>query len=312
LRNLFIMTTKSITHFKKQPSITVSYTKAVLNTIVKAITKSSSKKPFTQQYCVSGLSIDLNNFQQYINCCGFKHTGYLPATYPFVVAFPLLMKLMTSKAFPVSILGLIHYSNRITQHIPIKQNTTLTILCHVGHDHTSNKGRFIETHIDIFENGKLVWECSSTFLQSLKQKRPDIHFRQSKTTDSYHSALNKQEIKAISSLQFTALDALKYAYISKDANPIHLHHIPAKLMGFRTTMMHGMLAKARVLAQLEVLIDIQHISINVQFKNAIYLPTQVCLNVALSQQNNTFSLMDSEQCVTHLSGVILPLLNRMN
>ncbi|KXO08315.1 hypothetical protein AKG98_1912 [Moritella sp. JT01] len=76
--------------------------------------------------------------------------------------------------------------------------------------------------------------------------------------------------------------------------------------------MNGMLAKARVLAQLEALIDIQRISINVQFKNAIYLPTQVCFNVKLSQQKTTFNLMNSEQRVTHLSGVILPILNRMN
>ncbi|QUM83036.1 hypothetical protein [Moritella sp. 28] len=53
-----------------------------------------------------------------------------------------------------------------------------------------------------------------------------------------------------------------------------------------------MTTKARVLAQLEALIDIQRISINVQFKNVIYLPTKVCLNVKLSQQKATFNLMN--------------------
>ena len=281
------------------------YVKAMLNTVIKTRVSTRSTVPFTGQYCISGQVIDLNNLQQYINCCGFRHTGYLPATYPFVIAFPLLMKLMTSRTFPVSILGLIHYSNRIAQHTPIKQSAILTILCRVSHNHTSDKGHFIEIHIDIFEAGKLVWECNSTFLQPLKRKPSKIRTRN-------NGELDGQVLDTISSFKLTAFDALKYAYISKDTNPIHLHCIPAKLMGFKSTIMHGMLAKARVLAQLEALIDIQRISINVQFKNAIYLPTQVCLNIKLSQQKTTFNLMNSEQRVTHLSGVILPILNKMN
>ena len=299
------MGTNQIIHLNKPPFIVPLYVKAMLNIVIKTRLNTWSKQPFTDQYCISGLSIDSNNLQQYINVCGFKNTGYLPTTYPFLIAFPLLMKLMTSKTFPVSILGLIHYSNRITQHTPINQNAVLTILCRVNNNHTSDKGRFIETHIDIFEGGKLVWECNSTFLQPLKRKPAKIRSRN-------NGELNGQVMETVSSFQFTAFDALKYAYISKDTNPIHLHYIPARLMGFKSTIMHGMLAKARVLAQLEALIDIQRISINVQFKNAIYLPTQVCLNIKLSQQKTTFNLMNSEQRVTHLSGVILPILNKMN
>jgi len=303
------MSTNQITHLNKQPFIPLLYAKAVLNSIIKTATNTWSTRPFTQQYSVSGQSIDSNNLQRYNKCCRFSNTDYVPVTYPFVMAFPLLMKLMTSAQFPISILGLIHYKNTITQHSPINKSAIVTIICSVSNDNTTGKGRFIETHIDIFVDGQLMWECTSTFLQKSRQQQTK---QGSENRPSHNDLIYKPTFETLSSFKFSHFDALKYAYISKDTNPIHLHYIPAKSMGFKSTIMHGMLAKARVLAQLETLIDIQHISIDVQFKSAIFLPAQVCLNVALSPDNNTFSLTNLNQRVTHLSGVIYPLLNKTN
>ena len=310
-----LMSTNQITHLNKQPFIPLLYGKAVLNSIIKTTTNTWSTRPFTQQYSVSGQSIDSTNLQRYIQCCRYSNTDHVPVTYPFVMAFPLLMKLMTSAQFPISILGLIHYKNAITQHSPINKSAIVTIICRVSNDIKADKGRFIETHIDIFVDGQLMWECTSTFLQKSRRKQTKRHSEDSEDSEnkpSPNNLLDSPTMETISALKFNHFDALKYAYISKDSNPIHLHYIPAKLMGFKSTIMHGMLAKARVLAQLETFIDIQHISIDVQFKSAIFLPAQVCLNVAVSPQNNTFSLTNANNRVTHLSGVISPLLNKTN
>ena len=43
----------------------------------------------------------------------------------------------------------------------------------------------------------------------------------------------------------------RYAGVSGDRNPIHLHDVPAKLLGFPRTIAHGMWTKARCLAALE-------------------------------------------------------------
>ena len=310
-----LMSTNQITHLNKQPFIPLLYGKAVLNSIIKTATNTWSTRPFTQQYSVSGQSIDSTNLQRYIQCCRYSNTDHVPVTYPFVMAFPLLMKLMTSAQFPISILGLIHYKNAITQHSPINKSAIVTIICRVSNDIKADKGRFIETHIDIFVDGQLMWECTSTFLQKSRRKQTKRHSEDSEDYENKPSPNNlfdSPTMETISALKFNHFDALKYAYISKDSNPIHLHYIPAKLMGFKSTIMHGMLAKARVLAQLETFIDIQHISIDVQFKSAIFLPAQVCLNVALSPQNNSFNLTNANNRVTHLSGVIYPLLNKTN
>ncbi|MFT5807500.1 MAG: hypothetical protein ACI9LG_001793 [Moritella dasanensis] len=279
------MIAKQITYLRKQPFIAPLYVKAVLNTLIKTMTNTWSTQALTQQYCVSGQAIERRNLQRYIKFCKFSNSDYVPVTYPFVIAFPLLMRLMTSAHFPISILGLIHYKNSITQHAPILKNAILTIICSASNDNTTAEA----------SSGNNVLGPDNNVLRL-----------------DNNVLLDAQGMQTVSSFEYHRLHALKYAYISGDTNPIHLHSIPAKLMGFRSTIMHGMFAKAHVLAQLEAVIDIQHISIEVQFKSAIFLPTQVCLNVALSPKNNTFSLTNSKKRVTHLSGVIYPLLNKTN
>lgn len=295
----------------KQPIISLLYLKAAVNSIVKTLTNTWSTQSCTEQFSISGQRINPKNLKQYIKCCGFNSTNYVPVTYPFVMTFPLLMKLMTSTLFPISILGLIHYRNRMTQHQPIALNAIYTSICRLSKDRITDTGRFIDIQIDVFVDGQLAWECTSTFLQKTKKPGTARVSQRSGSVQIMNTATSNS-FEPISSFKFSSFDAYKYAYVSKDTNPIHLHFIPAKIMGFKASIVHGMFAKARVLAQLENLIDIQHISIDVQFKNAIFLPAQVCLNVVLSQQKNTFSLTDLNQDVTHLTGVITPLLNKTN
>ena len=41
-----------------------------------------------------------------------------------MVAFPLAMRIMTERAFPFPVLGLVHIGNRIEQHRPIARRTS--------------------------------------------------------------------------------------------------------------------------------------------------------------------------------------------
>lgn len=306
------MSSKQIIHLTEQPNIVLLFVKAVLMAILKTVANIKTIKHYNEEFSVSGLQVDNRNLKHYVMCCGFSDIDYLPITYPFVMAFPLLMRLMTSSQFPISILGLIHYRNTITQYQQIKSTAKLTVNCQVEQDCLTSKGRQIEIHITVFVDSELIWECTSTFLQKSKQKRI-------KPTSSLNntSSINAEEVntltqKTVTTLKFSHWDAVKYAYISKDINPIHLQFIPAKLAGFQSTIVHGMLAKARMLAELEPLIKHHRISIDVKFKKPIFVPTRVSLNVAVSQQNNSFTLTSLNQRVTHLHGVISPFLNKTN
>ena len=71
--------------------------------------------------------------------------------------------------------------------------------------------------------------------------------------------------------------ARRYARLSNDFNPIHLHPLLAKLFGLKTSLMHGMYNAHWSLSQLKLNeINASH-TIEVVFKKPCYLPSQVVL-----------------------------------
>src|SRR5690606_22688284 len=67
-----------------------------------------------------GLRVDLARLAAYERVCGFPvGADHLPVTYPHVLGFPTAMRLMSGRAFPLPLLGLVHTSIRITRHHPV-------------------------------------------------------------------------------------------------------------------------------------------------------------------------------------------------
>ena len=75
------------------------------------------------------ISINQQELRGYRQQCGFQNTGYLPFTYPFLLAFPLQSELFLSDAYPYAVMGLVHVRNIITQHKRIPVDATLNIDC---------------------------------------------------------------------------------------------------------------------------------------------------------------------------------------
>lgn len=65
---------------------------------------------------LTGVRIDLARLAAYERVCGFP-TGEdaVPLTYPHVLGFPLAMRIMSGRAFPLPLLGLVHTSIEITR-----------------------------------------------------------------------------------------------------------------------------------------------------------------------------------------------------
>ncbi|MGW4564998.1 hypothetical protein ACWEN3_22130, partial [Streptomyces sp. NPDC004561] len=67
-----------------------------------------------------GARADLARLAAYERVCGFP-TGEagLPVTYPHVLGFPLAMRLMSGRDFPLPLLGLVHTSIEIVRRTPL-------------------------------------------------------------------------------------------------------------------------------------------------------------------------------------------------
>jgi acyl dehydratase len=97
----------------------------------------------------------------------------------------------------------------------------------------------------------------------------------------------------------------RYAAVSGDRNPIHLHGVPAKLLGQKGAIAHGMWSKARCLAALESQLPDAY-AVEVAFKLPILLPAEVAFATWTDDAERRFALHDARSGKPHLEGGITP------
>src|SRR6218665_3133771 len=91
------------------------YSRAVLG----AISGRSGKELPALTVVMRDVKIDRAHLAAYNRVCGFPQRETLPVTYPFVLAFPLHLEIITDQGFPFAAMGLVHIQNSITQHRPV-------------------------------------------------------------------------------------------------------------------------------------------------------------------------------------------------
>jgi acyl dehydratase len=91
----------------------------------------------------------------------------------------------------------------------------------------------------------------------------------------------------------------RYARVSGDANPIHLHPLAAKPLGQPGAIAHGMWTKARCLAALEGRLPDAY-AVDVRFK----LPLRIPGRAAFWYRDGAFGVHDPRSGRPHLSGAV--------
>jgi len=103
----------------------------------------------------------------------------------------------------------------------------------------------------------------------------------------------------------------RYAEVSGDRNPIHLHPVTAKAFGFPSAIAHGMWSKAHALASFEG--DLPGaFTIDVRFKLPVLLPAKAAFTTwrtgeAASGSEWAFELWNARKPKPHLDGTITAL-----
>ncbi|MBX9396182.1 hypothetical protein K4749_21935 [Streptomyces sp. TRM72054] len=113
----------------------------------------------------SGVRVDLARLAAYERVCGFP-TGDddLPLTYPHVLAFPLAMRLMGGRDFPLPLLGLVHTSIELTRHTALSATGEYELAVHVAGLAPHRRGTEATVATEALADGEVVWESRSTYL----------------------------------------------------------------------------------------------------------------------------------------------------
>jgi len=262
---------------------------------------------------LAGVRAKPEDVAAYARVCGFALRDHLPPTYPHVLAFPLQMAVMANGSFPFGAVGLVHLENRIEQHRRIGISEELTIHVHPTKLQPHAKGRTFSLVTKVKADGELAWESTSTMLRrgasSPESTPPDDKAELHQLSD-----LPGREVDAVRGDGLVASAEWKlggdlgrrYAAVSGDRNPIHMHSLTAKPLGFPGAIAHGMWTKARCLAALESRLP-NAFSVEVRFRKPILLPGRVEFASALEADLIDFAVRDAKRGTPHLDGRIRPL-----
>jgi acyl dehydratase len=232
----------------------------------------------------SGVEIDRDHLAAYARVCGFRVRDALPATYPHMLAFPLHMELMTDGSFPFPAVGLVHLENRIEFRRPLDAGETLDIEVRATGVEPHPKGRTFSITTTVNDG---AWTETSTML------------RRGKGSGESSSRNGAAPPEASVEWKLPGDLGRRYASVSGDNNPIHLHPLTARLFGFPRPIAHGMWTKARCLAALEQRLPDAY-SVEVAFKRPILLPTRVGFGAG----DKRFVVRSGEEI--HLEGTLKP------
>jgi acyl dehydratase len=237
------------------------------------------------------VSTDRARLAAYDRTCGFALRDQLPATYPHILAFPLHLRLMTDPAFPFPALGLVHVENTIRQHRPIMAAEELSLRVWATALEPHPRGRKFTLRSEARSGDELVWEEASTILRrgegSGKSSRPDPE--------------SEDQLPVTATWRLPGDLGRRYGSVSGDLNPIHIHPLSARVLGFPSAIAHGMWTKARCLAALDPQLP-DRFGVEVSFRKPILLPASVQFAERADQHGVSFGVRGAGKGTPHLDG----------
>jgi hypothetical protein len=242
------------------------------------------------------VAIDPAHLAAYAKVCGFRLRDELPATYLHVVAFPLHMVLMSDGRFPFGAVGLIHVANRIVRHRPVRLDERLAMRVHATALEPHARGRAFTIVSEARAGDEVVWTDETTILK-----------REAKDGDrGPRSEPPPASPRESARWRLPGDLGRRYASVSGDRNPIHMHDVPAKLLGFPGTIAHGMWTKARCLAALESRLP-RAFAVEARFRKPVLLPSTVVFGAAAEHDGAIrFAVRAARDGAPHLDGRLSP------
>jgi acyl dehydratase len=247
-----------------------------------------------------GVRADRDAVAAYDRVCGFALRDRLPPTYPHVLAFPLHMAVMADGDFPFGAVGLVHLENRVEQRRPISIDEELDLTVRPTPLRRHPKGKIFSLLTEARAGEELLWQSESTILRRGGGEGAAQRSYGDRTPDSGPAGAEDQ---ASAEWRLGGDLGRRYAAVSGDRNPIHMHSLTAKPLGFPAAIAHGMWTKARCLAALESRLP-DAFTAEVAFRRPILLPATVEFGSSAEGGRIEFFVRDAEKHTPHLEGSV--------
>ncbi|MFG3011513.1 MaoC family dehydratase [Streptomyces cinerochromogenes] len=227
-------------------TVTLSTAPALAPLLARGALRSPFKRPAPDaafprtRLVLPGVRVHLAKLAAYERACGFP-TGEpeLPVTYPHILGFPLAMRLMSGRDFPLPLLGLVHTSIEIERSAALAADGEYDVEVRVDGLAPHRRGTEAAVTTALRSRGEPVWKSRSTYLARHRtgtvpapEPRGDAGAR----------------LPVVAEWSLGGDVGRRYGAASGDRNPIHLSPLTARLFGFPRAIAHGMWTVARCLA----------------------------------------------------------------
>jgi acyl dehydratase len=219
-----------------------------------------------------------------------------------MLAFPLHLALMTDGSFPFPAIGLVHVANRIRVVRPIRVTEELTMRVWPGELQPHPRGRQFSVFSEARVGEEVVWEEESVNLRRGGSSGSEGAGGSSGSEGPGGRSPN-EPLPATATWRLPGDLGRRYASVSGDFNPIHVHPLTARPFGFPSAIAHGMWTKARSLAALQGTLPDAY-TVEVSFRRPILLPATVEFAEAAVDGGLRFGVRDAKKGTPHLDGSV--------
>lgn len=300
------MTEVQYKQLSASPVLMDEYLNAVKDLVPVVGTKRKASTNPSTAFEVAGVRVDVNHLAAYTSSTGLRLGNELPMTYPYVLSFPTVMKLMTAPDFPLAAVGLVHLTNVIEQKRPLTVDDILDFRVRATNLREHTKGLLIDMVTEVSVASEVVWTQTSAFLAKGAKLSSSSPLAGGEKTQG--RILPPAELPAdptpTATVRVTPADIKAYANASGDKNPIHVSKLGAKAFGFPAVIAHGMWSAARMLAALEGQVP-PSARFSVEFAKPVTLPGSVDVFTAREGDGWAIQLRKTSKPETlHATGAI--------
>jgi acyl dehydratase len=256
--------------FGRLPSGLSSYPRVVLTRRPDVLTVVD---PPTFEVRVPGVRFDATQVARYAAVCGFDavdvRNGYVPVTYPHVLAMPLHLRIMAMDSFPLRPMGLIHISNTIAAPGELRTGATVDLLVAARNYRKTDAGLVFDMDTEMSLGDRPVWRETCVFMSRWPESAQRTGARPARPPKA------PKDSQVLTEIDVSLRTAWSYARVARDFNPIHLNDRAARFFGLRGAISHGMWSLARSLAERPVDAPAPEAQLETQFLTPVQLPARV-------------------------------------
>jgi acyl dehydratase len=252
--------------------------------------------------------------EAYRAVCGGAPSDTLPVAYPHVLAMPVQLALMSSSAFPVRIMGLVHLRNHIEQQRPLRVGEVGCLRVWIDGHRETNVGQEFDVNTSVEIEGQPVWQETCVFMARRMTRDTKKRYAGRIAAGEGIPAPDAESVQPTSrdTVRTTTFEAdesvgWRYARVASDYNPIHLWKFGARMFGFNQPIAHGMWSMARSLAALDSNTFEGAKRVDVVFKRPVQIPAPLTLETWHTANGAGFALKGTDRGKMHVAGSVVPL-----